>query len=89
MSDVEEGAVGAIEDELHRYLLVHPGAADTAAGIQKWWLPARFTDQPAHRIQEALGRLVSGGVLVRVGLPDGRTLYAAPDRGTGGHPHGS
>ena len=89
MSDAEEGAVGAIENELHRYLLAHPEAADTAAGIQKWWLPERFTGQPPHRIQEALGRLVSRGVLVRVGLPDGRTLYAAPDRGTGGRLHGS
>jgi hypothetical protein len=89
MSDVDEGAVGAVEDELRRYLLAYPGAADTASGIQKWWLPDRFAEEPAQRIQEALGRLVLGGVLVRVALPDGRTLYAAPDRGAGGDPHAS
>lgn len=87
MSDVEEGAVGAIEDELRRYLLAHPGAADTAAGIQRWWLPESFAEQPARRIRIALDRLVERRSLVRIGLPDGQTLYAAPDRGVGGDPH--
>ena len=86
MSNAVEDAVTAIADELRCYLVAHPGAADTAAGIRKWWLPGRFAEAPPHRIQEALGRLVSGGVVVPVALPDGRTLYAAPDRGAGDDP---
>ena len=89
MSDVEDGDVGAIENELRRYLLAHPGAADTAAGIQRWWLPESYARQPARRIQEALDRLVERRSLVCVGLPDGRTLYAAPDRGAEGDPRAS
>jgi len=87
MSDAGDVSAEAIEAELRRYLLAHPGAADTAEGIRRWWLPERFAGEPAHRVEEALGRLVSRGVLVRVGLPDGQTLYVPPERGPEGPPN--
>lgn len=89
MSGAGDDSAEAIAAELRRYLHAHPGAADTAAGIRKWWLPERFAGEPADRIEEALRKLVSRGVLVRVGLPDGQTLYAAPDRGAPGDFHAS
>jgi hypothetical protein len=89
MSDREDSDVGAIENEIGRYLLAHPGAADTAEGIRRWWLPESLAEKPAGRIREALDRLVERRTLVRVGLPDGRTLYAAPDRGAGSGPQAS
>lgn len=66
----------ALADEVQGYLHRHPEAADTAEGIQRWWL----ADGSAHALAEverALDRLVREGVLSRRLLPDGRLLYAA------------
>jgi len=75
MPATDEDAAWAIAIEIEGYLAEHPDAADTAAGIQRWWLPRRFADWPVASVTAALDRLVAQGVIVSVPLPDGRVLY--------------
>ena len=63
--------------EVLRYISRHPGAADTAEGIERWWLPDGIAAHRAAELEAALERLVRDGVLARRRLPDGRVLYAA------------
>jgi hypothetical protein len=73
-------AVRAIAAEIEQYIALHPGAADTADGIQRWWLSRQLADESAAMLAEALVCLTDRGVIARTTLPDGRTLYAAPRR---------
>ncbi len=77
MPETDDDAVRAIAAEIERYVAAHPGAADTAEGIQRWWLSGRLADEPAAVLTEALDALIARGVIARRTLPDGRTLYAA------------
>jgi len=74
----DEHAVRAIAAEIERYVEAHPGAADTAEGIQRWWLSRQLADESAAMVADALADLIARGVMVSNTLPDGRTLYAAP-----------
>ena len=78
MPETDQDAVRAMAAAIERYLEAHPGAADTAEGIQRWWLSAEFADEPATMLTDALEVLVARGVIASTTLPDGRTLYAAP-----------
>ena len=74
---VDEDAVGAIATEICSYLAAHPGAADSVAGIHRWWLPRKFAEQRSTMVEQALDRLVAAG-LVRVRyLPDGASVYGS------------
>jgi DNA-binding MarR family transcriptional regulator len=66
----------AIADEVLSYLARHPDAADTAEGIQRWWLADGGAYAPAD-VEHALERLARGGAVTRRRLPDDRVLYAA------------
>ena len=69
-----DAEVEEIARELEKYVLLHPTAADTPAGIARWWLDRR--EQPAlNRVEAALEKLVERGVLVRRLLPDGNSIY--------------
>jgi DNA-binding MarR family transcriptional regulator len=66
----------ALAAEVLAHLERHPDAADTAEGIQRWWL----SDGGAYAladVERALERLVRMGSVSRRRLPDGRVLYAA------------
>lgn len=66
----------AIADEVLSYLTRHPDAADTAEGIQRWWL----ADGGAYAladVERVLARLARDGAVGRRRLPDDRVLYAA------------
>jgi Fe2+ or Zn2+ uptake regulation protein len=67
----------ALAAELLRYLAQHPGAADTAEGILRWWLPQSMAAHGLPEVEAALEQLVQDGALERRRLPDGRVLYAA------------
>jgi hypothetical protein len=71
--------VDDIARELERYLSMHPTAADTSAGITRWWLA--HSAQPAlNRVEAALDLLVQRGLLQRKELPDGNSLYLSARR---------
>jgi hypothetical protein len=65
------------------YLDRHRHAADSVAGVARWWMgdDSRFT---LVQVQQALDRLVAAGRVRREPLGDGTWLYAgatAPSRG--------
>jgi hypothetical protein len=74
--------VDDIAQELELYVSRHPAAADTIAGIARWWL-ARPVQPAIGDVQLAVDRLVSRRVLVRRTLPDGNCVYMRGARAAG------
>lgn len=65
-----------IELALLAYLAQHPQAADSLAGVARWWVG----DDAAYSVAEirgALDRLVDSGALRRERLADGTEWYAS------------
>ena len=65
--------VAAIE----AYLTSHPVAADSAAGIARWWLGQEGIEAGVDEVQGALERLVENGVVRARTLPGGERIYSA------------
>jgi len=80
----ERERVCSIEDEILRYLLERPNAADTAEGIKRWWLPRIRLDSAASDVEQALTHLVVRGKVLASELADGTTVYRnAPGQSSG------
>ena len=79
MAEDEGDAIGIVARALRRYLAAHPTAADTVNGIQRWWL-APAVDEPLPLVELALDRLIEEGLMCRVPMQDGRTIYARMPR---------
>ena len=47
------------------HLDANPRAADTAEGIQRWWLATRHGEVPIERVEQALAQLEGEGVVIR------------------------
>jgi hypothetical protein len=71
----DEDRIKTIEDEIVRYWVQRPHAADTIDGIKQWWFPRRPLDAAADEIRLALDRLVRRGIVIADTLPDGNTIY--------------
>jgi hypothetical protein len=69
-------ATDPVVSELLAYLQQHPQAADSLAGVARWWVgdDSRF---PVESVQRALDSLVDDGALRRERLADGTEWYAA------------
>lgn len=67
--------VDAIVQAVLAYLAGHPQAADSVAGVARWWVgdDGRLG---LPLVQQALDRLVIAGELRRQRLADGSVLYA-------------
>jgi hypothetical protein len=76
MTAGSEDAVSVIAGAIRRYAARHPEAADTAAGVQRWWLPTQLHEEPLPLVCAALERLVGEGVMRRTELEDGTVIYA-------------
>lgn len=68
------------------YLASHPQAADSLAGVARWWV-GDDSAVSVEQVRRALDRLVDNGTLRRERLADGTEWYAgtapppaAPDR---------
>jgi hypothetical protein len=70
-----------IERLIRSYAASHPNAADTLEGLHSWWVGARVPGATRAEVEAACARLVAAGVIERVELPDGVTLFAAAQRG--------
>ena len=53
-----------IGNEILAYLVDHPNARDTLAGIVDWWLLERQIKFQTTRVKEALSDLVAKGLIV-------------------------
>jgi len=58
--------VRTVAEAIWRYLTEHPHAADTAQGIQRWWLLPGFGELPLTTVEAALARLENDGVVCRI-----------------------
>ena len=58
-----------------RYLKEHPDASDVSTGIREFWLGGFPLPKEVQVLDEALDRLVNAGVLSRVPLPGGESIY--------------
>lgn len=72
---INEERVEIIAQEIMRYLIGHPDAADTLNGISQWWLSRIRLEEAVAQVELALARLIQRGVVHESILPDGSTLY--------------
>lgn len=76
MTAESEDAITVIARAIRRYSVLHPDAADSAAGVQRWWLPVRLREEALPLVCAALERLVAKGTMHRTELEDGTVIYA-------------
>jgi len=70
-------AVAPVVQAIRAYVRAHPSAADSPAGIQRWWLPPELTNVRTADVMAALETLHSAGDLSELRLPDGNVVYSA------------
>jgi hypothetical protein len=80
MSEPDE-LVRAIAAEIERYLLQHPDAADSAAGIRAWWLSRVLAAEREAAVLAALELLEISGVVMRTELEGMATTFSSAARG--------
>jgi hypothetical protein len=66
----------AVQRVIEEHLALHPHAADSAAGVARWWVEARGVRVAAEVVGGALAALVATGAVRQVTLPDGTVLYS-------------
>jgi hypothetical protein len=72
MSDQARDDARTVAEEIVRYLLAHPDAADTVEGAARWWLGREPSDVAVER---GMLLLVGQGLVERHLLPDGTTVF--------------
>ena len=65
-------------EHIATYLTAHPCAADTIAGIQKWWLSGVKNSDDTRAIDNAIQAMLCRGLLECRMLPDGTRVYGRP-----------
>ena len=70
----DAGVIRAIADKIARYLERHPEAADSAEGIQRWWLDPDTRAERIANIERALQYLEASG-LVKKSVVGGKAIY--------------
>jgi len=77
---VTHTTVSAIAAEIQGYLVDHPQAADTAVGVQRWWLSDALLGVSLDEVEEALALLERRGVVMsRIVLGDS-VVFSARSR---------
>ena len=75
-----------VAQALRDYLLQHPRAADTAAGIPRWWLLPSFGELSLATVEAALAQLEEEGVVCRVDGASGGPAWAGSMAGMAARP---
>ena len=68
-------AIRTLVDRIRQHVGEHPGAADTADGITRWWLADVAPDLDRRLVEAALERLVAAAEFDRVVLPNGILVF--------------
>ena len=68
--------VVAVAQAISHYLDEHPRAADTAAGIQRWWLAPGYGEVRLQTVEAALAQLEVQGVICKLEASWAETAYA-------------
>jgi hypothetical protein len=76
MNTSQNGAMEAVAAAIVDYLRAHPMAADSAAGVRRWWIGAQRAGPGLDEVESALDLLVERRVLRRLPLGDGTMPYA-------------
>jgi hypothetical protein len=77
MTSTDQRMVARLERAIRAYLAAHPNAADSAVGIQSWWLPDDLAGAGIAELVTALRAIVATGKLSEHYLPDGSVVYTA------------
>ena len=77
MDGDREARIRRLREAILEHVLRHPEASDTPQGILAWWLADGCFEDAPGLIDETLSVLANEGLLRRLRLPDGGTLYAA------------
>lgn len=72
----QDGPKEAVAAAILDYLRAHPMAADSAHGVQRWWIGSRRVGLGVEEVESALDLLVERNLLRRLRLMDGTVLYA-------------
>ena len=67
-----------VADEIRRYWMQYPQAADTDDGIQRWWLPPWY-EVPLDVVHAALRLLEAEGFVIADSIAGGRVIYHRRD----------
>jgi len=70
-----EATISEIAQAILDHLRQNPDAQDTLAGIVQWWLPSRKIRSRTATIKDALGELVSAGLVTRIEGKDAQISY--------------
>jgi hypothetical protein len=62
------------------YLLDHPGAQDTLAGVAEWWLPEEDANTQLAIVKDALDQLVTQELVLERRSKDLQTHYRINDQ---------
>jgi len=77
MTSTDKKMLATLERSIRAYLAAHPNAADSAVGIQRWWLPDELAFASITQLVTALRAVVATGGLAEHHLPDGSVIYSA------------
>ena len=72
----DQHRVEIIIGEISRYLAAHPDAADTAEGIQRWWLLRQRQEDCTIELLKALDRMLEQRLVTKKTLGDGTVVYS-------------
>jgi hypothetical protein len=70
----------AVAQSIVTHLVGHPRAADTPAGIQRWWLAPGFGEVALQVVEQALAELESQGVVSRLDPSASQPTYGRGPR---------
>jgi len=66
----------AVKEAIEEHLANYPQAADSAAGVARWWLTSRGLVATAAEVEHVLAEMVRRHSLRCVRLADGTVLYS-------------
>ncbi len=72
VNDGSDDRVTSIANQIEGYLQKNPSAADSAEGIQRWWIQG--WEVSLDLVQQALDRLQAQGIIERTTI-GGTTIY--------------